>query len=366
MRLIVYANRARRHLERQLATIKDVAERAHVSVATVSHVINGTRPVSDELRTRVQEAMEALHYRPNRLARSLRRGETKTLGMMIPDINEPFFTEIARHVEDCAYEKGYSVILCNTDRDPSKALFYTRLLVERQVDGIVFVAISIGSEPAPGGDQLASIRARMSRVLKDDHVPIVVIERDWPDYQADAVLADNVEGGKLAVRHLAELGHRRIGCIRGGGAILTFEGRLLGYSEGLAEMGIELRPDLVVEGSVRLYGGYRATRQLLALDEPPTAIFANNDLMGIGAIHAAGEMGIRVPDDVSVVGFDDVRMASLANPGLTTIAQPKREMSEHAIDMLLARIREPGRPIQREVLPVEVIRRGSTAPPATG
>ena len=238
------------------------------------------------------------------------------------------------------------MILCNSDRNRDKLCFYAQLLVEKQVDGIILVGVL-------PDEQLESI-------FRDEGVPSVVVERDASHAGLDCVLADNGMGGRLAAEHLLRLGHRRIGCITGSGEIPTFSQRREGFREALANAHAPLDAGLSVEGSVRLHGGARATRQLLSLDEPPTAIFANNDLMALGAIHAAGEMGVGVPGGLSVVGFDDVRIASLANPSLTTIAQPKSEMAVGATEMLLERIQNPGLPPRRLVLPTHLVERAST------
>ncbi|HEC22840.1 MAG TPA: LacI family transcriptional regulator [Chloroflexi bacterium] len=330
-----------------MPTMRDVAERAGVSVTTVSHVINETRPVSDELRTRVLAAIEELGYQPNALARSLRRKKTHTIGMILPDSANPFFAEVARSIEAVSFEHGYSVILCNTDGDLEKELLYTDLLVEKRVDGILFVA--------------AGMSAEHILALEEQHMPVVVIDRDIPDVAVDSVLTDNAQGGLLATRHLIELNHRRIGCITGPSDVTPSAERVSGYQQALQENGIPLDETLIVRGDFQYESGYRATRHLLALSDPPTAIFACNDLMAIGAVCAARELGLSVPEDLSIVGFDDIRLASFVNPSLTTIAQPKHEMGVLATQMLLERMQDRDRPPRRQMLSTSLVPRQSTA-----
>jgi LacI family transcriptional regulator len=327
--------------------MRDVAERADVSVTTVSHVINATRPVSDELRQRVLAVMEELGYQPNRLARSLRRGKTHTIGMIIPDSINPFFAEVARGVEDTSFAQEYSVILCNSDGNLDKELLYTNVLIEKQVDGILFVAAGLSTE------RILELQAR--------RIPLVVVDRDLPDASVDSVLTDNAQGGWLAARHLIELGHRRIACITGPSDITPSAQRVTGYRQALGESNLALDETLILKGDFQYGSGYRAARQLLATLHPPTAIFACNDLMAVGAMSAAVELGLRVPADLSVVGFDDVRLASFANPPLTTVVQPKYEMGVVAASMLLERMRDLDIPARRRVFETSLQARQSSA-----
>jgi LacI family transcriptional regulator len=328
--------------------MRDVAERAGVSVTTVSHVINETRPVSDGLRERVLAAIHELGYQPNVLARSLRQGKTHTIGMIAPDSTNPFFAEVARGVEDASFEQGYSVILCNSDGDLDKELLYTSVLAEKRVDGIIFVA--------------AGVSTGHIRDLQAQRMPLVVVDRDIPDVAVDSVLTDNARGGELATRHLLALGHRRIGCIAGPSDVTPSAERIIGYRQALREAGVPVDERLIVKGDFQYESGYRATHQLLTMDDPPTAIFACNDLMAVGAISEALELGLQVPATMSVIGFDDVRLASFTNPPLTTIVQPKYEIGVVAATMLLERMRDLDMPPRRRVLDTSLLIRQSTAP----
>lgn len=328
--------------------MRDVAERAGVSITTVSHVVNETRPVSDELRQRVLAAMDELGYQPNRLARSLRCGETHTIGIVVPDSANPFFAEVARGIEDTSFEHRYSLILCNSDGDLEKELFYTNVLTEKQVDGILFVAAGVSTEHI--------------RALQERGMPVVVVDREIPSVSVDEVLTDNARGGWLAARHLLELGHHRFGCITGPSNLTPSAERVTGCRQALGEAGIPVEERLIVKGDFQYESGYQAARQLLAMDDPPTAIFACNDLMAVGAISAAVELGRKVPDDLSVVGFDDVRLASFTNPPLTTVVQPKYEMGVIAATMLLERMRNCDMPPRRRMFDTTLVIRQSTAP----
>jgi LacI family transcriptional regulator len=330
-----------------VVTIRDVATRAGVSSTTVSHVINDTRPVSADLRSRVEAAMAELGFQPNALARSLRRKRTHTLGLIVPDSANPFFAEVGRGIEDTSFANGFSVILCNSDGDPARELLYMDLLVQKQVDGVLFV---------PTGDQ-----ARLAATLRTRNIPVVVIDRDVPDAPIDRVHIDNVAGGYLATRHLLDLGHRRIGYIGGPPHLSPVPHRNAGYRQALQEAGLTVDEGLVIDGNFRDVGGYEGAQALLALADPPTAIFAGNDLMAIGALAASREAGVAVPDELSIVGFDDIHLAGYINPPLTTIAQPKYELGVIAAELLFARLAQSDLPPQRRLLQAQLVVRQSTA-----
>ncbi len=329
-----------------MPTIREVADKAGVSPTTVSHIVNNTRFVSDEIRQRVQAAMDELGYRPNTLARSLRRGETHTIGLILPDSSNPYFAEVGHTIEATAFGLGYSVVLCNSESNPEKEAFYADLLSKRQVDGMIFFAV---------GDQSRSLQG-----LLRQSVPVVVVDRDLAEIEVDAVLADNLAGGYLATHHLLEQGHRRIGLIAGPSNVTPSADREIGYRQALDELGLELEPALCDRGDFHYQSGQDATRRLLGLAHPPSAIFACNDVMAVGAIRAASEAGVRVPHDLAIVGFDDIELASYTVPALTTVAQPKEEMGRQAVRTLVTRMRNKEEPIKRIVLPTELIVRGSS------
>jgi LacI family transcriptional regulator len=329
-----------------MPTIREVAARAGVSPTTVSHVINNTRFVSPEARERVLQAMEELGYRPNVLARSLRRGETRTLGLILPDSANPFFAEVARAIEDAAFREGYNVILGNSENELDKERLYVEVLTTKQVDGLIFVA---------AGDRSQSLEDLMRQ-----EVPVVVVDRQLSHLDVDTVLADNLQGGLLATRHLIRLGHRRIGCITGPSHLTPSAQRVIGFRQALGEAGLEVEEDLIVRGDFSPRSGYLATRRLFTLPHPPTAIFACNDMMAIGALRALAELGLAVPDTVAIIGFDDIELASYTSPPLTTIRQDKVALGQSAVHLLLERIANRNLPARRVVIPTTLIERETT------
>jgi len=328
-----------------MVTISDVAKKSGVSTTTVSHVINETRFVSDNVKKHVLDVIKELGYQPNSLARSLRKKETHTFGLILPDSANQYFAEIQAGVEKAAYEKGYSVILCNTEGDEAKEKLYGKVLRNKQVDGILFISVSEHSETM--------------RSLYEENIPLVLIDRDLSDITLDSVVADNYQGGYLVTRHLLSLGHTRIACITGPAGILPSGRRVAGYKTALEEAGIQFTEELVCSGDFHATSGKIATTQLLNTSNPPTAIFAFNDLMAVGAIQAAGESKYKIPSNLAVIGFDDIELASFLSPTLTTIRQPKKEMGYLAIQMLVDRIENHDLPTRKVVLPVSLIVRES-------
>ncbi len=332
-----------------MITIRDVATRAGVSPSTVSHVINGTRQVSAATRQRVTQAMEALDYKPNRLARSLRSRRTQTLGVLLPNNTNPFFALVLGGIEAAAYDRGYNVILGNANDDPRRELDYLDILLSRQVDGIVLV--STGAHRAA----LDFLKARGTPVVMVDRSP----GEGYADWPIDTVFAENEQGGCLATEYLIGLGHRRIGCISGPSLLNSSAARVDGYRRALAEAGLAADEGLIVDGDFQHEGGYRACRALLAQPERPTALFVCNDLMAVGALCAIHEAGLRVPDDLSVVGFDDIPLASFTVPRLTTIAQPAHDLGGQAVQLLLQRLLDRETPACHARLPVRLVERDS-------
>ncbi|NMB61608.1 MAG: LacI family transcriptional regulator [Chloroflexi bacterium] len=337
-----------------MANINDVAERANVSITTVSHVINQTRYVSDDLTERVRKAMEELDYHPNSLARGLRSGKTKTIGLVIPDISNQFFAEISRKIEDKGYENGYSVILCNTDDDPYKEKNYIDVLLAKKVEGIIFIS--------------AGVESNYLEKTIEFNIPIVVVDRDIKENDYDIVLVDNSVGGFDATRYLIELGHRRIACIAGPSPITPSAQRVAGYKQALQEAGIQIDTNLIIPGDFHYESGDRAMRALLALPQPPTAVFACNDMMALGAFQAVNNQGMKIPEDISVIGFDNIPFSQTVYPMLTTMAQPIHEMADLVVDLLVDKIkfhRQRVRTNERElnykriVLETKLIKRNS-------
>jgi LacI family transcriptional regulator len=327
--------------------MRDVAEQAGVSVTTVSHVINNSRPVNPETRTRVEDAMQTLGYQPNVLARSLRRGKTNTIGVILPDNANPYFAEVVRGIEDKSFSQDYSVILCNSDNDLDKERLYTNVLIEKQVDGIIFVAAGLSA------DNIHNLQKR--------GVPSVLVDRQVPGVQLDSVFANNQGGGFLATKHLIDLGHKSIACISGPQGVRSSSERIAGYRQALGSAGLRANPDWVIEGDFQYQSGFDAAKSLFKLGSKPTAIFACNDLMAIGAYRYAHENHLRIPQDISIIGFDDVRLAEFTNPPLTTIRQSKAKMGSQAAELLLERIANHNLEIRQEIITVQLVVRASTA-----
>ncbi len=330
-----------------IPTIHDVARLAGVSTTTVSHIINGTRYVSDELKERVDKAIADLGYRPNSLARGLRRGESKTIGLIVPDNSNPFFAEILRSIESIGYSNGYAVILCNSDGDIEKEVAYTDLLVAKQVDGIVFITTNNSYE------HLQQITAA--------GIPIIVIDRDIPLKGTDVLLVDNFQGGYDATRYLISLGHRRIACITGPSRLTPSADRVNGYKKALNEVAIAEIPGYIVAGDFQFQGGENGVEQLLSLDPRPTAIFACNDMMALGAMRGLRKANLAIPRDISVIGFDDIALTSVVSPALSSVAQPIQRISELAFDLLIHRIQKKDTEFEdkRIVLPTQLVIRDS-------
>lgn len=328
-----------------MVTVKDVARRAGVSTATVSHVINETRFVSEDLRDKVLQAMEELEYRPNAVARSLRRQRTQNIGMIIPDVAYPFLAAVARGVEDAGFALGYSAILCESNSDLEREAMCIELLRAKRVDGIVFIA---------AGESTDHVRS-----LIEQGMPVVVCDRELPGVRVDTVIADNAESGYQATAHLTRLGYRRIGCIAGPPDLCVSNKRVEGYRRALQDHHISVDEDLIVRGDFHCLGGYEAMRELLDRGAPPAGVFACNDLMAMGAICAASQRRLRIPEDVAIVGCDDISLAAFTNPSLTTVAQPKHRMGAVAVEMLVERIEDRDRTPTTRVLPVELVIRDS-------
>lgn len=328
-------------------TISDIAKLADVSTTTVSHVLNQTRPVSNGLRSRVNAAVRELEYKPNVMARGLRIQASKILGLIIPDNTNPFFGEMALGAEDCAFRHGYSLLLCNSRQDIARELTYISNLTSYPVDGLVLSTVSVSTEHI---SRLATLRP-----------PVIIIDRKVPGLDADVILADHAQGARDAVRHLVKFGHERIAIITGPQNLVPAFDRLEGYRTVMEEEGLAVDEQLIIEGDFQFKGGQIAAQSLLTLDRPPTAIFASNDMMAIGALDTAKRLGIHVPEDLSIVGFDDIFLASLVDPTLTTVAQPAYQLGEFAVDRLLMRLGglEPVE-TQEICLPTELIIRNST------
>ncbi|WP_159881265.1 LacI family DNA-binding transcriptional regulator [Paenibacillus puerhi] len=333
------------------ATIYDVAREAGVSIAAVSQVINGKGKISEERRQEIFLVMERLNYKPSLIAAALTGKKTYTLGLLVPDISNPFFAEIAHAVEDQADSLGYSVVICSTHNEDDRLERYLTLLQQKSVDGII---IGTGMD-----------HAELLDPLLEKSIPIVSIARETTSPHVQTVLVGDRLGGQLAGRHLLALGHTRIGIIAEQLKVSSSRERIGGFREALAGSGLEL-PDARVKasGSDLLRDGKRKALELLqpqSQPERPTALFCCNDLLAIGALQAAKELGLRVPEDVSIVGFDNTILASVTDPPLTTVAQPIEAMGKLAVEVLVGKLNSTSAGPARSVLEPELIIRGSTA-----
>ncbi len=329
-----------------MVTIKDVAKKAEVSVATVSKILNYPDYGAVETREKVMAAIKQLNYRPNHLARSMINGKTRLIALIIPDVRNQFFTDVARGVEDVANKYDYRVMLCNTDENPIKQQNYLEALQGRIVDGFIIA--------------VASDEHRELEKIDRRQLPFVFIDRECPNLPADAVIVDNRDGAFKATKHLLDNGRLRVGFIAGKQDTQTGRERFRGYREALAERGIPLNQALVADGKFTVEGGYQAARALLALPEPADAVFVSNNAMTIGALKAFSEAQIRIPEAMAVVGFDDSDWAEFFAPPLTVIRQPTYTMGTLAGEILFQRINE-AKPSERKeiVLKPELVIRKS-------
>ncbi|WP_347907567.1 LacI family DNA-binding transcriptional regulator [Pseudomonas grandcourensis] len=330
-----------------MATIKDVAALAGISYTTVSHVVNKTRPVSEEVRIKVEAAIQTLDYVPSAVARSLKAKTTATIGLLVPNSLNPYFAELARGIEDYCERNGYCVILCNSDDNPDKQRSYLRVLLEKRIDGLIVASA--------GGD------SGLVQGLKGVRTPMVIVDRGLDGVDADLVRIDHEYGAYLATRHLLELGHRDIATISGPENTSVAQMRLAGYRRALKESGVEVSPGRMLESDFTSTGGYGAAAILLE-SNPPSAIFAANDMIGIGVLRAAAERNIRVPSELSVIGFDDIQMSRYVYPSLTTVGQSILQLGEMAAEVLLRRIATPGLATDQRIVTPSIVMRESTAP----
>ena len=319
-----------------MTNIRDVAKLAGVAPITVSRVVNGADSVTAATRQRVQHAIDQLHYVPNTLARSLRSHQSHTIALIVSDITNPFWTTIARGVEDTAAENDLRTILCNTDENPDKEALYLGMLVERRVDGVII---------AP-----TTREKKRLALLKQLQVPCVLIDRRVEGFKADRVYGDSRTGARLLIDHLIALGHRHIALINGPGSISSAQDRAAGYRESLLQHGLAVEESLIFQGEFKHSSGYRLTQQALAARPRPTAIFAANNFIAMGVLQALQEADVSVPGEMAVVCIDDVPYFSLVDPFLTVAVQPAYEMGEAAARLLSERLAAGRADKSREVI----------------
>jgi LacI family transcriptional regulator len=345
-----------------MATIRDVAKLAGVSTATVSHVLNNTRPVSSETREVVLEAIDKLHYRPSAIARSLTTRITHTAGVLVADIANPFFAEIVRRIEKHLAGYGYNLIVCNTDEEPEREARYLKLLYDRRIDGAI----------------IASTGANLPiyRQYVEQRIPLIFFDRYPPQPYGTVITADNYVAGYIATRHLIQLGHQEIAIIARYPTLSTTHARLEGYRAALNDHGLPVREDLIVLTNSRVSASLEAASALLARPQRPTGLIAANHIMALGLLQAVREADLACPQEISLVCFDDQAWAPLFTPPLTVVAYPIAKLSDTVVNVFLSSIRQCQQPLdpkdQANILcspnirlEAELIVRGSTGPAPT-
>jgi LacI family transcriptional regulator len=326
-------------------TMGDVAERAGVSKTTVSHVINNTRFVEEETRQRVLEAIAELGYRPSVLARSLTTKRTQTVGVIVSDVSNHFFAEVLSGIEDVLMPENYALLVCNTAEILEREAHYLDLLMRQRVDGIIAAA--------------TSQRWEVLTEAEVQNMPVVFVDRIFEGLDGPFVGVDNRNGAYLGTKHLIEYGHRRIGVLAGFQRLSTMRERLVGFRQALQEHDIPLPEEWVITSPLSIEGGRDALRQLWSLPEHPSAVFVNNNLLALGTLRALKELGLRCPEDISVVGFDDHPWAAVSDPPLTVVRQPARQLGQAAAQMVLALIDGEQPPASRVILDCELVLRQS-------
>jgi len=331
------------------ATIKDVAQLAGVSTTTVSHVLNKTRFVAEATREKVTEAAKQLNYAPSAAARSLKVKTTKSLGMIVTTTLNPFYAEVVSEVEKACYLAGYNLILCNTDSDADKTESYIEMLAQKRVDGMLVTCTEYNHDLF-----LAIIRQR--------DVPMVVMDWGPTDAFLDRIQDNSTAGGYRATEYLIKQGHKDIAHISGPLDKLSTQQRQEGFTQAMADAGLTVNPEWVIESDYECDGGKAALRMLMAMDETPTAVFIGNDMMAMGALSAAQQLGVKIPEQLSVIGYDNIIFSEHFCPPLTTVNQPKAEMAKLAVKTLLDRLETPRDVGNTEMLEPDLVIRESVAP----
>lgn len=328
-------------------TVEDVANLADVSTATVSRVFNKTAKVNEKTSDRVLKAARKLNYQPSRVAQRLRgkRKHSMVIGLIVSDLENPFFSEIARGVEEVAFKNQNAVMVCNSNEDEEKEKFYLETLVAEQVSGFIIV-------PTPYNTDL------IERIV-EDNFPVVCVDRKFNINNVDSVTVNNKKGAYMAVEQLIKLGHRRIAVINGLKELYTTKERFAGYKEALEDYDLPLIDELILYGDSRERSGVECTRKFLELKNRPTAIFSTNNLMTLGCLEELNSQGINIPEDIALIGFDDMPWSKALNPPLTAIRQPGHELGVSAAELLLKSLSNPLRNTVDVVLNPELVIRES-------
>lgn len=327
-------------------TINEIARLAGVSRSTVSRVIRGHPNVKQETRELVESVIKQANYRPNSIAQGLAKGTLNMIGLLIGDIRNPFYAEIARGVEDAAHQAGYMVVFFNSDYQMNRELFYLQAAQQFNFSGLILMSVLDNQELIP--------------VLKNMNCPIVMLNRYIRSLETDVVLVDNIKGGYLATKHLIELGHSKIAHLSGPSLSTAGQGRLEGYRKAFTESGLEIREDDIVEGNLQMESGRQYARRWLLQSDRPSGIFVANDIMALGLIDELQRNGVRIPEDVSVIGYDDLPYTSVRQIDLTTIRQPTYQMGATAMRYLIKRVRGEATGTQKKTYMPELVIRSTT------
>jgi len=331
-----------------MATIDDVAKMAGVSKATVSRVLNGTAPVNGITKKKIEMAMNKLDYAPSLLAQSMRSKKTKTIGIVIPDYANPFYSSLFKVIENKLREYGYMALICPTHEDAATEIEHIKRLVSRQIDGIIFFTYK-------GGKKSLEFLAELSR-----KIPCIFMDPVSDSFSVSQVITDGFKGVKEAVEYLLKKGYKRIGCIKGPSRFAVTTERVNGYKAALKEHNIPVEDELVYEGDFHMESGFKAGEYFLNLAQRPDGVVSVTDVMAIGALKYFQYAGVKVPQQIGVVGFDNISLCTLVSPPLTTIAQPLDELGDGAIKLLMKKIQNPRSRNKQIVLDGKLIIRRST------
>lgn len=330
-----------------MASMDDVAKRAGVSIATVSRVLNNNGKVNEATRVRILKAIKELKYQPSRVAKRLRSKSVSgnLIGVLIPDIQNPFYVDVLEGIEEIAYNNNYALIVCNFSQDKTKEKMYLDILMSEGIDGLI-------AAPASEDD------VQLKRMVKEG-LPIVCVDRGLKDTDVDLVHINNEESAFKAVDYLIKQGYKRIAIMSGLSSIPSTHLREKGYIRALEENGIPVIEELIKRGDSKRFSGVTLCEELLSLPEPPDAVFTGNNLITLGALEVIHKRNLRIPDDVAIIGFDDMHWANSLNPPLTAVRQPAREIGKRAGELLIQRINEPERSCIQMMLNAELMKRNS-------
>lgn len=335
-----------------MANMKEIAKIAGVSLGTVSHVLNNSVPVREPLRKRVMAAVDALDYQPSQLARGLRRDKTKMIGMIIPDITNPFFPAVVRGAEDIAFSNGYRLILCNTDNDHAKEIVHLNELRTYLPSGLIVI-------PSKLSDLTAQVKS-----YQKSGTAVVCVDRLPKEWKGDTVTADNEHGAYVATNYLLRQGHRQLAMIIGPRHLTNVQNRLAGFKRALQENKVHIAPEYIQEATFDQHGGHTKATLLLRMIPRPTVIFAGNDLIAFGALMAFREARLQCPEDISLIGFDNLDLAEMTSPPLSSVSQPGYQMGSTAARILIDRVHGDDGPAKHIVLETMLKIRDSVASPA--